>query len=142
MESVTSRDLHPPPPVTNCHTFSDPLPLEAWHTLWTAPGAIVWPGGPGTQPSFYSYVTWRQLRQGWFTRLDLWWNQKGGAALYFLTIFDYFWGQWKLRGGGGEGSWEGSEEEVGLNPHPDKSSTTNIRVIIHSISFILDPFIC
>ena len=27
----------PPPPVTNCHTFSDPLPLGAWHTLWTAP---------------------------------------------------------------------------------------------------------
>ena len=25
-ESVTSHDLHPPPsPVTNCHTFSDPL---------------------------------------------------------------------------------------------------------------------
>ena len=24
MESVTSHDLHPP--VTNCHTFSDPLP--------------------------------------------------------------------------------------------------------------------
>ena len=22
-------------PVTNCHTFPDPLPLE--HTLWTAP---------------------------------------------------------------------------------------------------------
>ena len=28
----------PPPPVTNCHTFSDPLPPSgAWHTLWTAP---------------------------------------------------------------------------------------------------------
>ena len=26
MESVTSHDLYPPPPVTNCHTFSDPLP--------------------------------------------------------------------------------------------------------------------
>ena len=27
----------PPPPVTNCHTFSDPLPSRAWRTLWTAP---------------------------------------------------------------------------------------------------------
>jgi len=27
----------PPPSVTNCHTFSDPLPLWAWRTLWTAP---------------------------------------------------------------------------------------------------------
>ena len=27
----------PPPPVTNCHTFSDPYPLGAWHTLWMAP---------------------------------------------------------------------------------------------------------
>ena len=28
----------PSPPVTNCHTFSDPLPLSrAWRTLWTAP---------------------------------------------------------------------------------------------------------
>ena len=26
IESVTSHDLYPPPPVTNCHTFSDPLP--------------------------------------------------------------------------------------------------------------------
>ena len=26
MESVTSHDLYPLPPVTNCHTFSDPLP--------------------------------------------------------------------------------------------------------------------
>ena len=26
--SVTSHALDPPPPVTNCHTFSDPLPLE------------------------------------------------------------------------------------------------------------------
>ena len=27
IESVTSRDLYPPPPpVTNCHTFSDPIP--------------------------------------------------------------------------------------------------------------------
>src|SRR6218665_3514161 len=26
--SVTSHALYPPPPVTNCHTFSDPLPLE------------------------------------------------------------------------------------------------------------------
>ena len=34
---MTSHDLYPPPPVTNCHTFSDPLPLGAWHTLWTAP---------------------------------------------------------------------------------------------------------
>ena len=25
------------PPVTNCHTFSDPLPLE--RTLWTAPNS-------------------------------------------------------------------------------------------------------
>jgi len=24
--SVTSHALYPPPPVTNCHTFSDPLP--------------------------------------------------------------------------------------------------------------------
>ena len=36
-DSVTSHDLYPPPPVTNCHTFSNPLPLGAWHTLWTAP---------------------------------------------------------------------------------------------------------
>ena len=26
--SVTSHALDLPPPVTNCHTFSDPLPLE------------------------------------------------------------------------------------------------------------------
>ena len=26
IESVTSHNLYPPPPVTNCHTFSDPLP--------------------------------------------------------------------------------------------------------------------
>src|SRR6218665_1667469 len=26
--SVTSHALYPSPPVTNCHTFSDPLPLE------------------------------------------------------------------------------------------------------------------
>ena len=26
IESVMSHDLYPPPPVTNCHTFSDPLP--------------------------------------------------------------------------------------------------------------------
>jgi len=25
------------PPVTNCHTFPDPLPPRAWRTLWTAP---------------------------------------------------------------------------------------------------------
>ena len=35
--SVTSHALDPPPPVTNCHTFSDPLPPRAWRTLWTAP---------------------------------------------------------------------------------------------------------
>ena len=29
IESVTSHNLYPPlPPVTNCHTFSDPPPLE------------------------------------------------------------------------------------------------------------------
>src|SRR6218665_3266231 len=27
-KSVTSHALGPPPSVTNCHTFSDPLPLE------------------------------------------------------------------------------------------------------------------
>jgi len=27
----------PHPPVTNCHTFSDPLLPRAWRTLWTAP---------------------------------------------------------------------------------------------------------
>ena len=37
IESVTSHDLYPPPPVTNCHTFSDSLPLWSIHTLWTAP---------------------------------------------------------------------------------------------------------
>src|SRR6218665_2013318 len=35
--SVASHALDPPPPVTNCHTFSDPLPPRAWCTLWTAP---------------------------------------------------------------------------------------------------------
>ena len=25
---MTSHALDPPPPVTNCHTFSDPIPLE------------------------------------------------------------------------------------------------------------------
>ena len=25
---MTSHALDPPPPVTNCHTYSDPLPLE------------------------------------------------------------------------------------------------------------------
>ena len=34
--------LPPPPPVTKCHTFSDPLPPSgAWHTLWTAPFPLV-----------------------------------------------------------------------------------------------------
>src|SRR6218665_190676 len=28
--SVTSHALDPPPSVTNCHTFSDPLPLERY----------------------------------------------------------------------------------------------------------------
>ena len=28
IKSVTSQALDLPPPVTNCHTFSDPLPLE------------------------------------------------------------------------------------------------------------------
>src|SRR6218665_4226135 len=28
LKSVTSHALGPPPPVTNCHTFLDPLPLE------------------------------------------------------------------------------------------------------------------
>jgi len=27
--SVTSQVLDPPPPVTNCHTFSDPLPSSS-----------------------------------------------------------------------------------------------------------------
>src|SRR6218665_4065138 len=34
--SVTSHALDPPP-VTNGHTFSDPLPYRAGRTLWTAP---------------------------------------------------------------------------------------------------------
>src|SRR6218665_805431 len=34
-KSVTSHALGPPPPVTNCHTFSDPP--RACRTLWTAP---------------------------------------------------------------------------------------------------------
>ena len=29
IESVTSHNLYPPPPVTNCHTFSDPFPHGA-----------------------------------------------------------------------------------------------------------------
>ena len=33
--------LTPPPPVTNCHTFLDPLPSpRAWRTLRTAPNAF------------------------------------------------------------------------------------------------------
>ena len=39
-----TQSLPPPPPVTNCHTFSDPLPLGAWHTLWTAPWVVLEPG--------------------------------------------------------------------------------------------------
>ena len=35
LKSVTSHALGPPPPVTNCHTFSDPP--RAWRALWTAP---------------------------------------------------------------------------------------------------------
>src|SRR6218665_475653 len=36
--------LTPPPPVTNCHTFLDPLPPpRARRTLWTAPkGGGIW----------------------------------------------------------------------------------------------------
>src|SRR6218665_393960 len=29
-KSVTSHALEPPPPVTNCHTFSDPLPSNMY----------------------------------------------------------------------------------------------------------------
>jgi len=29
--------LNPLPLVTNCHTFSDPLPPQAWRTFWTVP---------------------------------------------------------------------------------------------------------
>ena len=28
------------PPVTNCHTLSDPLLPRAWRTLWTAPNSL------------------------------------------------------------------------------------------------------
>ena len=35
--SVMTQAHDPPPPVTNCHTFSNPLPPWAWHTLWMAP---------------------------------------------------------------------------------------------------------
>ena len=34
--------LPPVSPVTNCHTFSDPLPPRAWRTLWTAPKYARW----------------------------------------------------------------------------------------------------
>jgi len=34
--SVTSHALYPPP-VTNCNTFSDPIPPWVWRTLWTPP---------------------------------------------------------------------------------------------------------
>ena len=39
MESVTSHDLYPPLPVTNCHTFSDPLPL--WSVTYFMDGPLV-----------------------------------------------------------------------------------------------------
>ena len=34
---MPSHALDAPPPVTNCHTFSDPLPPRALRTLWMAP---------------------------------------------------------------------------------------------------------
>ena len=39
-KSVTSHDLYPPPPppVTNCHTFSDPLPL--WSVTYFMDGPL------------------------------------------------------------------------------------------------------
>ena len=38
IESVTSHDLYPPPPVTNCHTFSDPLP--PWSVTYFMDGPL------------------------------------------------------------------------------------------------------
>ena len=37
IESVTSYDLYPPPPVTNCHTFSDLLPPSERDILYGGP---------------------------------------------------------------------------------------------------------
>ena len=41
IESVTSHDLYPPPPppVTNCHTFSDPLP--PWSVAYFMDGPLI-----------------------------------------------------------------------------------------------------
>src|SRR6218665_1502313 len=47
--------LDPPPPVTNCHTFSDPLPPRALRTLWTAPNRISTPPNPTPPPSSVTY---------------------------------------------------------------------------------------
>ena len=44
IESVTSYDLYPPPPVTNCHTFSDPLP--PWSVTYFMDGPYI---------EFYNY---------------------------------------------------------------------------------------
>ena len=43
IESVTSHDLYPPlPPVTNCHTFSDPLPPLERDILYGRPLSLRW----------------------------------------------------------------------------------------------------
>ena len=39
IESVTSHNLHPPSPVTNCHTFLDPLP--PWSVTYFMDGPLL-----------------------------------------------------------------------------------------------------
>ena len=40
IESVMSHDLYPPPPVTNCHTFLDPLPPLERDILYGRPLSV------------------------------------------------------------------------------------------------------
>src|SRR6218665_3966938 len=49
--SVTSHTLYPPPPVTNCHTFSDPsrTPLER-DVLYGRPQGSYRAAGAGVEP--------------------------------------------------------------------------------------------
>ena len=64
IESVTSHDLYPPPsPVTNCHTFSDPLP--PWSVTYFMDG----PQAVGA--SFYELTLPNQLNDLGFGSVEL-----------------------------------------------------------------------
>ena len=112
----------PPPSVTNCHTFLDPLPLRAWHTFWTAPShSGCWKHKRELSPLTCCYNNQRE-----------WWSAKVGWAQR-STDMVYKWRPWPEIHGGSHGwrprlglggrfpqnlRWEG-----GLPIHP---STPNI----------------